>query len=315
MYTKVCIAHQHERPKVTSTTQLTLVTELLRLLDYNIAPVGALVLAPHPDVEKTSTDNNERVEGKGDLYTCGVSLQCLLLLEGDRGNDTADTAESDDDCGSEGTLGLSTNSSLRPREDEGDVRVSTTDGEEGSGVTGGPLGSGELRVHDGSDDKAGSVEHDDWATEVPVLVGNVGGDESWDNRPKVGRSVENHALDWAEAHGTQNEGEEVGECVGGHGGSHEEDSKEPDLEVAGVLAHLGPCELVDVGVVTVALDTGLNNVALLLGEEGGAVGEIDDGKDSKDTDDNGHDAEPDEDPLPSRQAADAVHHRDAVAED
>lgn len=51
-----------------------------------------------------------------------------------------------------------------------------------------------------------------------------------------------------------------------------------------VLDNLGPGERVGLGVAAVTLNAGHDNVALLLGKESGAVGEVDEGEEGKNAD-------------------------------
>ncbi len=126
--------------------------------------------------------------------------------------------------------------------------------------------------------------------------------------------AEEHGLDVVEAHGAEDDREEVGKRVARDGGGHEEVAEEPDLPVHEVLADLGECHGVGLGVGAVALDASENHVLLLIGEESGAVGEVDDEHVAEEADDDGHNAVHDEHPGPAAVSAEAVHQGEAVAD-
>lgn len=101
-----------------------------------------------------------------------------------------------------------------------------------------------------------------------------------DARRRIGGRNEALSLCDIEAHAVhEDDGEEVGDGVGGGGAKAKERGKAPDLEVAGVAEVLAEAELGGDGVSAVLLDARDHEVDLLIAEEAagalGLVGEVD----------------------------------------
>lgn len=94
--------------------------------------------------------------------------------------------------------------------------------------------------------------------------------------------------------------------MGGYSRRHsretEDETESPKLEVHGVAKTLSGGELVGLGISTIQVDTGDDEVTLLGGEEGGTVGEVDNGERGEETKRDRDDTENDENPLPTTES-------------
>lgn len=98
-----------------------------------------------------------------------------------------------------------------------------------------------------------SLDSDEWCAETQT-VGQRGEGKGDDDGSDVRRGTEQLTVANAVTHAAEDDGKEVGECVGGHGAAHEEQSEGPKFEIQSVFAGLGPGQRVVLAVATVGLD-------------------------------------------------------------
>ncbi len=248
--------------------------------------------------EANTAKNVEGLASEGGVETLAVQ-RSIVLVVGERSKDTSDTTEHDDDDRGERLLTLSSDVVLREVEHERDVGVGTPDTDEGTSELDVALLGGEEHTETSDGEEALSDEdgHADKET-----IGNDGGSKGTDHGNTVrSRSKKERVFDGI-AKSAQDDGQEVGKCVGRHGCAHEHETVEPDLDVGSVLGSLSPGESIVLRVSTVALDTRQNHVALGNSEEsllGSLVREVKDQEvGSKSKQNSGH-AFQDEDPAPT----------------
>ena len=264
---------------------------------------GSLLVSHVPGgSEDAGDDKHHRVEAKGRLDAHRV-LGCVAGAESSGGDDTADTAESDDEGRSVSALGLARDARVHPADDERDVGVGTHAGEEAGKVAGtDSLGVAEKGAGDDVEDCVG---HDEGGA-VAELVREVSARDGVDEGSDVRREGEDLGVGDAETHSAEEERHKVGEGVRDEGGAHEHETVGPvggDEEVAADLAE--GKRVVD-RVSTVLLNAGVDGLALLVGQEllgFVAVGEVDDEPPSDAGDGDGQDTLDDEDPAPAFQSS------------
>lgn len=192
------------------------------------------------------------------------------------------------------------------------LTLASSDGEERSKVSGSD-GSG--KGHDEeSDDGNGGVDTDEEGALVELVRG-VGDGEGVEGGGDVrGGGEEEGGLDGVSSSG-EDDGEEVGEGVGGESRAHEEDGEAPELEVLEVDHRGSEGELVGLSVSSLDVDTVDDEGGLLLGEEGVLVGEVDDDEVGEHSESDGNDSEDEEDPPPGGKAGASAHLGDSVTHD
>lgn len=185
------------------------------------------------------------------------------------------------------------------RESRSETYLASHDGEEGAEVTDAEgLGVCEDKKTNGAEDCRSGDEGRATASLVRV-VGDHGG---VDGGRGVGRGGEEEGSLGVISAAGKDDGQEEGEGVRAGGGEAEAETEEPDLEVGKVLEDLGSSGTVRKSVSTVGVDAVDGVLALGVGEELGAVGEVDDDEPRDDTETDGDGAEDDEHPAPSEVA-------------
>lgn len=122
------------------------------------------------------------------------------------------------DGGRDGSSTVTTDAVDGPGHDGGDVGLATDDGEEGTEVSDAVT----LAVPDDQRSSGGDEgAEDDEGTTHADLVGDDGDDHAADDGGDVWRCGEQLRVPDRETESSEDEGEEVGEGVGGKGGAHE----------------------------------------------------------------------------------------------
>ncbi len=134
LYTPLCAPLTSSPPHTLYLLHLGLVAEVLGTLQDGLAAVGPAVLVAEEHREEEGEDDGASVDADSEEDAGRIPAPGLFLHEHDTGEDAADTAPRDDNCGGDGALGLGADGGLGPGHDEGHVGVAAADGEEDTKV-------------------------------------------------------------------------------------------------------------------------------------------------------------------------------------
>ena len=260
-------------------------------LDNLPAGINALVRPVELERQQQGDDDDESI---GD-HACHDPRSVLWLIdlpEHGGADDTSNTTESNEGSRAQSALPLPADVVGLVGHDSGDIGICADSRKEDAKVAGAVVGA---EAEDGEAGEAQAGVDDDGAAAVAEFIGKDGLDEHEEPSCGVGGSNEALCLCDVEAHAEhEDDGEEVGDGVGGGGAEAEEGGEAPDLEIAGVAQVLAEVELGGDGVGAVLLDARDHKVDLLVREEAvgtlGLVGEVDEEEVAGDGDAAGEDA-------------------------
>lgn len=201
----------------------------------------------------------------------------VLLAKQQTTRDSTDAAKPDQGRAAEGPRPLSTDVVRLVRHARGDIRIAPGHGQEHARVAGDIA----LRKshHRQPDDAQQGIRDEERPSHVEPVThpgagvhDNAGQHVGWGDETLRGAHPEAQAFH-------EDDGEEVGDCVGDCSQTEEDQSEAPDLHVQCGRQEPLERERLDVAVVAVVVDAAHDKVAFLAVEEapgtGGAVGEVD----------------------------------------
>lgn len=260
-------------------------------LDDLPSSIDALVCPVELERQQQGDEDDESVRNHAGHDT--RSVLWLIDLPEHRGtNDTSDTAESNKRSRAQRTLPLPTDVVGLVSHDSGDVGVRAYSREEDTKVSRAVVGA---EAEDGKANEAEAGVDDDGAAAVAELIGEDGLNVHEESCGGVGRGDEALCLGDIEAHAEhEDDGEEVGDGVGGGGAEAEEGGEAPDLEITGVAKVLAQVERGSDCVGAVLFDARDHEVDLFVVEEAagalGLIGEVDEEEVADEAEDAGEDA-------------------------